>query len=58
MTIILSEQQQARYDEGFHEQTRLEDDLIELADRWRWDGPVVVTTIAGQVLFALTPRIG
>ena len=55
MTIILSEQQAQLYAEGFHECRRLEDDMIELADRQGWDGPVVVTDIAGQVLFALTP---
>jgi hypothetical protein len=55
MTIIVSEQQARLYEEGFHEATRLEDDLIELVDRLAWQGPVVVQTIAGQVLFGLTP---
>ena len=54
-TIILSEEQAQIFDEGFEQAGRIYDDCIELADRMNWDGPVVVQTIAGQVLFGLTP---
>jgi len=55
MEIILSEAQQALYAEGFYEAQHVEQDCLDLAAQYDPSSPVVVTTIDGRVLFALTP---
>jgi hypothetical protein len=53
MTIRLTAEQSALWDEGFWSARRLEDDIIEQLDRDNITEQVVVTLDTGEVIFAV-----
>jgi len=57
MTIILTPEQSALYDEGGWSSWRVEETLIEDLDRQGITEPVVVTLDTGEILFAVSKGV-
>jgi len=54
MTIILTPEQSALYEEGGWSSYRIEETIIEDLDRQNITEPVIVTLDDGQILFAVS----